>query len=74
MGHLPPVSSRRLVRVLEKAGFVIERQVGSHIKLRSEERNSSTMVAMHDKEIPRGFLKSILKQANLSEEEFRKLL
>lgn len=54
---------------LLKAGFIIKRQSGSHIVLRHHD-GRQTYVAMHTKDIPIGTFKSILKQANITENEF----
>ena len=74
MDHIPSTSPRKLIRVLEKAGFVIQRQVGSHVHLRHTENGLITRVPMHNKDLSRGFLKAILKQAGISTDEFKKLL
>jgi predicted RNA binding protein YcfA (HicA-like mRNA interferase family) len=67
-----PYSAKDVLRKLEKAGFIIKRQSGSHIVLRNSE-GKQTYVAMHSKDIPTGTFKKILKQAGLTEEEFKKL-
>jgi predicted RNA binding protein YcfA (HicA-like mRNA interferase family) len=74
MNHLPSISPKRLIRVLERIGFVVSRQNGSHVTIECLERNSKVSVPLHNEDIPRGFLKNILKQAKVSIEELRKLL
>jgi len=74
MDHLPSVSPKRLIRVMEKVGFIVDRQSGSHVHLKHLERVLGVIVPMHNKNLPRGFLKAILKQAGITEEEFRRLL
>ena len=74
MDHLPSTSPKKLVRILVKAGFVIERQVGSHVHLKHRENGLITHVPMHNKDLSRGFLKEILKQAGINMSEFRRLL
>lgn len=66
-----PYSAKEVLRKLEKAGFSIRRQSGSHIVLRNNE-GKQTYVAMHSKDIPTGTFKKILKQSGLTEEEFKK--
>ena len=75
MPRFPVVSGRATVRALEKAGFTLIDQEGSHIKLRmrKEARNYTVIVPLHP-ELARKTLSSILRQAGLSLEEFRKLL
>ena len=74
MSRLPQVNPRRLVGVLKKAGFIEYDQEGSHLILVDESRNLQTSVPMHSGDVGRGLLKKILKQAKLTEEDFRELL
>ncbi len=67
-----PYTAKEVLAKLLKAGFVEKRQVGSHKVLRHP-NGRQTYVSMHTKDIPTGTFKKILKQANLSEEEFREL-
>ena len=57
---------------LQRAGFEIRRQSGSHVVLRHAD-GRQTYVAMHFKDVPTGTFRSILKQSGLTEEEFRAL-
>lgn len=72
--RLPGASARELVRALEKAGFDVIRQKGSHITLHNLETDKTTLVAMHPGELPRWLLKKIIKDAGLTEDEFRHFL
>ena len=63
---LPVVSGRAVVRALTKAGFAEVSQRGSHIKLRNGE-GRTVIVPMH-RELARGTLRSILRQADLTVE------
>jgi predicted RNA binding protein YcfA (HicA-like mRNA interferase family) len=67
-----PYSAREALKRLPRAGFIEVRQSGSHKVLRHPD-GGQTYVAMHPGDVPSGTLRSILKQAGLSEEEFRKL-
>jgi predicted RNA binding protein YcfA (HicA-like mRNA interferase family) len=69
---LPVVSGREVVRALGRVGFEQIGQKGSHVKLRSEARRT-VIVPLH-RELARGTLASILRQAALSVDEFRELL
>ena len=73
MTKLPILSGRECVKALEKAGFHIDRQKGSHLMLYRDDPASLVVVPNH-KELDRGTLKSIIRQAGLSDEEFAKLL
>jgi len=69
MSKLPRITGRDCVRVLEKAGFYQKRQHGSHIILRRDDPFAQVVVPDH-KELDRGTLRAILRQANLSVDEF----
>ena len=73
MSSLPVISGRELVSVLEKAGFVIKRQTGSHIILRRDDPFSQTVVPDH-KTLDRGTLRAILRQSDISTNELKELL
>jgi len=74
MGRLGQIKPRELVSALKQAGFDEYDQNGSHLILVDEERDLQTSVPMHTGDIGRGLLKKILKQAKLTEEEFKELL
>jgi predicted RNA binding protein YcfA (HicA-like mRNA interferase family) len=69
---LPNVSGREVVRALTKAGFAEVSQRGSHVKLRNE-IGRTVIVPLH-RELARGTLRSILRQADLTVEAFTDLL
>ncbi|MHB8519671.1 MAG: type II toxin-antitoxin system HicA family toxin [Limisphaerales bacterium] len=71
MRKLPDVSGREARHALERLGFLLKRQSGSHVILRRG--NRGCVVPMH-REISRGTLKGILDQAGVSVEEFLKAL
>ena len=67
MPSLPVVSGADTVRALERLGFLVARQRGSHIVLR---RGSSGCVVPNHRELKSGTLSGVLKQAGISVEEF----
>lgn len=67
-----PYSAREVLARLIRAGFVEVRQSGSHKVLRHPD-GRQTYVAMHPGALPTGTFRKILKQAGLSEEQFRAL-
>lgn len=73
--RLPAISGRQLLRALQRAGFVVLRQKGSHVSMerRTPEGNWRTVVPMH-REIRPGTLSDILNQTGLSKEELTELL
>lgn len=66
-------SSRDIVKVLEKRGFTFVSQRGSHLKYRKFGKRALTVIVPASKrQIPIGTLRSILRQSNLSEDDFKK--
>jgi predicted RNA binding protein YcfA (HicA-like mRNA interferase family) len=69
MSKLPQLSGRECVSVLERYGFRIVRQRGSHIVMRRDQPFAQVVVPDH-KEIDRGTLRAIVRQAGLQPEDF----
>ena len=65
MSKLPIISGLECVKALEKIGFVVDRQRGSHIIMVREEPRTTISVPDH-KELDRGTLRGIIRQAGLS--------
>ena len=72
---LPVVTSREAIRVLLKAGSYVDHQTGGHARLFHQTRKEIRVtVPIHAEDLPRATLKSILRQAQLTAEEFSALL
>jgi predicted RNA binding protein YcfA (HicA-like mRNA interferase family) len=72
MTKLPAIKSKELEKVLLKTGFEFVRQKGSHrMYIRGIYK---VVIPYHTKDLKKGTLKNILKQANISVKEFSKLL
>ncbi len=67
------MSGKEVVKALQRAGFYIKRQKGSHIVLRRDNPFAQVVVPDH-KSVDTGTLASILDGANLSVEDFIKLI
>jgi predicted RNA binding protein YcfA (HicA-like mRNA interferase family) len=67
MPSLPRISGAAIVKALERLGFVKLRQTGSHVIMRRGPKGC--VVPMHD-EVKVGTLAGILRQADISTEEF----
>lgn len=64
-----------VVRALERAGFQVERIRGSHYALKHADKpHLHVTVAFHKRDMPRGTLRAIIKQAGLTIDEFIDLL
>ena len=60
------MESREILRLLKANGWVVRRQVGSHIQLKHERVPGTVTVPHPKKDVPLGTLKSIERQSGLS--------
>jgi predicted RNA binding protein YcfA (HicA-like mRNA interferase family) len=75
-GRLPVVNARRVIRALERAGFVLDRVVGSHhvLTVPSDPSRTVTVPFHGSRDLKPGTIRAIIKQAGFSVEEFNELL
>ena len=71
MTKFTELKAQKVVKALSKLGFTKSRSVGSHLRLVHPDGRKVT-IAIHNKPIPKGTLKSILRQAEISYEELTK--
>jgi len=70
MAKLPILRAREVMRALRKMGFAEVRQKGSHIFFKHPD-GRTTLVPRHDRErIGRGLLQQILREIDMSQDEF----
>jgi predicted RNA binding protein YcfA (HicA-like mRNA interferase family) len=69
-GKLPSAKSDHVVRALVACGLTIVRQRGSHVVLTKPGLQRPVIVAQHRRELPPGHIAKILRQAEVSPEEF----
>jgi predicted RNA binding protein YcfA (HicA-like mRNA interferase family) len=74
MTRLPVVSGRDLVKTFSRIGYLNDHQRGSHIILRQEFPPYRRLTIPDHKEIAKGTLRAILREAGLTLEEFLELL
>jgi len=75
MSTLPSLTARKVVRALKRAGFVEDRQRGSHLILIHPETKARTVVPVHPgRTIKAPLLRAIVRDANLSVDQFIELL
>lgn len=76
MTKLSPLKARRIIRLFLKVGFYIHHQTGSHVQLRHLQKTHLRLtIPRHDKfDLPSSVIINILKQAEITREEFIKLL
>jgi predicted RNA binding protein YcfA (HicA-like mRNA interferase family) len=75
VSELPALNARKVIRALKRAGFVEDRQKGSHLILIHPGTKARTVIPVHgSKTIKKPLLRAIIRDANLSVEEFVALL
>jgi len=74
MDKLPRVEAKDIIRVLEKKGFVLVRQSGSHKIYRNKEGKRMTIPFHSGKTLHPKVLKNIIKDAEISIDELKELL
>ncbi len=71
---LPAVSAQEVINVLRTLGYEKDRQRGSHIIMRQVENPYRRITIPNHKEIAKGTLRAIIREAGLSVDDFIKLL
>lgn len=74
MPKLPTLTPQKIIKVLERKGFILDRVKGSHHIYYHPEMKRRVVVALHKRNLPKGTLLEILKQAGIGKEELRDLL
>jgi len=69
MPALPALSGKEVVQIFESFGWSVERQRGSHIILTKEGEMATLSVPNH-KEVAKGTLRSLIRAAGLTADEF----
>lgn len=73
MAQLPNLSGNEVVKIFENLGWEISRQRGSHIVLTKDGEMASLSVPNH-KEVAKGTLRSLIRAANLTADEFTRAI
>jgi len=71
---LRPLPPEKVIRALEKAGFVRVRQKGGHIFMRHPDGRTTVVTYHKGEDIGRGLLRKIIRDAKMSVEEFMRLV
>ena len=74
MPKLPIISGADLVKAFAKIGYKKDHQTGSHIILRNNTPPHRRLTIPNHREIAKGTLRAVIRQAGLSREEFFELL
>lgn len=73
MSKLPVLSAQKLCKALEKIGYHVDHQTGSHMILRNEDPPYRRLTVPKHKEIAKGTLRAIIRQAGISVKELLSL-
>ena len=72
---LSNLKPREIIRALEKAGYYVHESSGSHVQLKHPSRPGRVTVPYHERfELPKHIVKSVIRQAGLTNKEFFDLL
>lgn len=74
MPKLPVLSGKDVIKALGKFGYETDHQTGSHVILRQREKPHRRLTVPNHREIAKGTLLAIIKQAGLTRDEFLELL
>lgn len=73
MPKLSPIHSSKLIKILSKQGFINVRQKGSHARLEHPDGRKTSVPIHAGENVGVGLLRKILRDVNLTPEEFNKL-
>lgn len=73
MATLPTLSGKEVVKVFENLGWEFSRQSGSHMVLTKDGEIASLSIPNH-REVAKGTLRSLIRSANLTLDEFVKAI
>ena len=74
MPRLPSVKPRQIAQALERVGFEVDHQTGSHVVLRRASDGCRVVVPSHNRDLGRGLTLRIIKSAGLTRDKFVELL
>lgn len=71
---IPPIKPKEMIKILEKLGYYKFRQKGSHvIMVKADNVVFQPVIPIHNQELKRGTVFSIIRQTGLTKEEFLKI-
>ncbi len=72
MPKLSSITSKSLIKILKRVGFQLDHSTGSHLIFYNPETQKRAVIPFHKKDLPKGTLLSILKEAGISKEEIKR--
>ena len=74
MPKLPSITSKKLAKILKNFGFKLDHSTGSHFIFYNPKTKKRAVVPHYLKDLPKGTLMSILKEAGINRKDFENLL
>ena len=74
MAKLPNITPKKLVKILKSLGFQLDHSTGSHFVFYNPKNKKRAIVSYHKKDLPKGTIMSIIKEAGISKKELEELL
>ena len=74
MPKLPTITSKEIIVILKRKGYILDRIKGSHHIYYHQNTKRRVVVPLHKSDLPKGTLLEILKQAGFSKEELSDLI
>lgn len=69
MPKLPSIKPRQVIRFLEQNGFILDHTSGSHYIYYQPSSRRRAVVPQHNRDLPKGTLMSLLREAGFTREE-----
>lgn len=73
MPKLPVLTPKKLVKILKKLGFQLDHSTGSHFIFYHSQTKRRAVIPYHLKNLPKGTLMSILREARIDREEIKNI-
>lgn len=74
MSKIGNISPKKLVKILENLGFQLDHSTGSHFVFYNPRNRKRAVVPCHKKNLPKGTIMSILREAGINKKDFESLL
>ncbi len=72
MSSLPTLTPKKIIKIIEDKGFILDSVKGSHYIFYNPDAKRRVVVPLHNSDLPIGTLMEILKQAGISREELNR--
>ena len=74
MSSLPTFTPKKVIKIIEDKGFILDRVKGSHHIFYNPDTKRRVVVPLHNNDLPIGTLMEIFKQAGISREELNRYI